>query len=46
MRGTKPSWMAWRVSEKAPEITAWEAITVARVDSATIGNSAHDGASR
>lgn len=38
--------MAWRVREKAPEITAWEAITVARVDSATIGSSAQPGASR
>jgi hypothetical protein len=31
MRGTKPSCMAWRVTEKAPEITACEAITVASV---------------
>ena len=34
MRGTKPSCIAWRVTEKAPEMTAWDAMTVARVASA------------
>ena len=36
-RGLNPSCMAWRVREKAPEITAWEAITVARVARSTKG---------
>ena len=30
-RGLWPNWMAWPMSEKAPEIIAWEAITVATV---------------
>jgi hypothetical protein len=36
-RGLKPSWMACCVREKAPEISAWDAITVAMVESATMG---------
>ena len=43
MRGTKPSWIAWRVTVKAPEITACEAITVEAVASAIIGYSAQSG---
>jgi hypothetical protein len=39
----KPSWIAWRVIEYVPEITACDAITVAAVASATIGNSAQSG---
>ena len=31
MRGSRPSWIACRVSEKAPVITAWLAMTVATV---------------
>jgi len=31
------------VREKAPLITAWEAIIVASVDSKTVGIIAHDG---
>jgi hypothetical protein len=46
MRGEKPSWIACWVIEKAPEITACEAITVAAVASTTIGYSSHSGASR
>ena len=38
MRGTKPSCMAWRVTEKAPEMTACEAMTVASVARITIGD--------
>jgi hypothetical protein len=30
-RGHKPSWIAWRVTEKAPEMTAWLAMIVATV---------------
>jgi hypothetical protein len=30
-RGRKPSWIAWWVTEKAPEITAWLAMIVAAV---------------
>jgi hypothetical protein len=37
MRGQYPNCMAWLVSEKAPEITACEAITVATVASKTSG---------
>ncbi len=44
--GRKPSCTAWRVTEKAPEITAWEAMTVADVASTTIGTSAHSGTRR
>ena len=46
MRGSRPSWIAWRASEKAPVITAWLATTVAIVDRSTSGSSAQDGASR
>ena len=42
-RGSSPSWMACRVKEKAPVITAWLAITVATVASSTIGISAQLG---
>ena len=45
-RGRKPSWTAWRVTEKAPEITACEAITVATVASSTIGTRPQCGISR
>ena len=38
-----PSWMACRVKEKAPVITAWLAMTVATVASTTIGISAQLG---
>ena len=38
--------MACAVSEKAPEITACEAITVAIAASTTIGTTAHDGKRR
>ena len=41
MRGSRPSWIAWRVSEKAPVITAWQAMTVAIVARITSGSSAH-----
>jgi hypothetical protein len=34
------------VTENAPEITAWEAITVATVASRTIGSRAHEGINR
>lgn len=37
-RGTKPSCIACRVTENAPEITACDAITVAAVDSTTSGS--------
>ena len=33
----KPSWMAWCVIEKAPEITAWLAMKVAKVARMTSG---------
>ena len=46
MRGMKPSCMAWREIEKAPEITACEAITVATVASPTSGIRAQSGADR
>ena len=42
-RGSSPSWIAWRVSEKAPVITAWLAIMVAAVARTTIGTRAHAG---
>ena len=45
-RGRKPSWTAWRVTEKAPEMTACEAITVAIVASTTIGIRLQSGNSR
>jgi hypothetical protein len=31
MRGSRPSWTACCVTEKAPVMTAWLAMTVARV---------------
>ena len=43
MRGRKPSWIAWRVTVNAPEITACEAITVARVARPIIGYKAQSG---
>ncbi len=45
-RGQYPIWIAARVSENVPEMTACDAITVAQVASTTRGMSAHDGASR
>ena len=45
-RGRNPSCTAWRVTENAPEITAWEAMIVATVASATIGMRAQWGKSR
>jgi hypothetical protein len=45
-RGRKPSWIACWVTEKAPEITACDAITVASVASTTIGKAAQLGARR
>ena len=38
--------MHWRVTEKAPEISAWLAMTVASVARMTMGNCAQEGASR
>ena len=46
MRGNSPIWMACRATEKAPEITACEAITVAMVASRIIGSWPHSGTSR
>ncbi|CFN73824.1 Uncharacterised protein [Bordetella pertussis] len=46
MRGQKPSCTACRVTEKAPEITAWDATTVATVASPTSAASPHSGAIR
>ncbi len=37
MRGSCPSWTAWRVIENTPEITAWLAMIVASVARITIG---------
>ena len=37
-RGMKPSWIACWVTEKAPEITAWLAMTVAIVARMTSGS--------
>src|SRR4051812_49917710 len=45
-RGRKPSRTAWRVTENAPEMTAWEAITVATVARNTIGSRAQWGSSK
>jgi hypothetical protein len=42
-RGRSPSWMACRVKEKAPVITAWLAMTVATVASTTMGIRAQPG---
>ena len=46
MRGNRPSWIACWVREKAPEITAWLAITVAAVARSTSGSWNQSGASR
>ena len=46
MRGSRPSWIACWVSEKAPVITAWDAMMVAAVASTTMGISAHSGIMR
>ncbi len=46
MRGMYPSWIACSVIEKAPEITACEAMMVAIVDRPISGSSAQPGASR
>ncbi|MNL40978.1 hypothetical protein D3C87_1633630 [compost metagenome] len=46
MRGQKPSWTAWRVTEYAPEITACDATMVAMVASATKGTRPQSGAIR
>ena len=35
--GKYPNWAAWRVSEKAAEMSAWEAMTVAMVARTTRG---------
>ena len=43
MRGSRPNWTAWRVSENAPVITAWLAMTWRRSPGLTIGISAHSG---
>ena len=45
-RGLKPSCMDCMARENDPEITAWDAITVAAVASTTRGISAHPGAMR
>ena len=45
-RGRRPSWIAWRVSENAPVITAWLAMIVAAVASSTNGMMPHSGTSR
>ena len=45
-RGRKPRPTAWRVTEKAPEITACEAMTVANVARTTIGIRLQSGNSR
>jgi hypothetical protein len=37
------SWIAWRVTEKTPEITAWLAMTVEAVARNTMGNCPHAG---
>lgn len=41
-----PSLDAWEDIEKAPEMTAWEAMTVAMVATTTSGTVAQLGASR
>ena len=43
-RGQKPSWMAWRVSENTPEISACEAMIAARVAMTSIGMSSQPSA--
>ena len=42
-RGRYPCWMAWRVREKAPLMTAWDAMMVARVVRITVGIMAQEG---
>jgi len=44
MRGQSPIWIACRVSEKTPEISACEAMMVASAASTTMGMSAQPGA--
>ena len=44
-RGQYPSCTACRVSENAPEISAWDATTAAAVAMPTIGYSAQPGTS-
>ena len=44
MRGSRPICTDWRATEKAPEMTACEAMTVASVARMTIGTSAQSGA--
>ena len=46
MRGRYPSWMAWRVTENAPEMTACDAITVATVAITTMASRRRSGTSR
>ena len=46
MRGSQPSWIAWRVIEKAPVMIDWLAMTVATVASTIIGVSSGAGQSR
>ena len=45
-RGSRPSWIAWLTSEKAPVMTAWLAMTVAAVESRISGSRPQPGASR
>ena len=45
-RGSQPSWIAWRVIEKAPVMIDWLAITVATVASAMSGVSSGVGQRR
>ena len=45
IRGQKPNCTACRASENAPEITACEAMMVARVARPTLGNRNHPGES-
>ena len=44
--GKRPIRIAWRATEKAPEITAWEAITAAAVASTTMGSRISSGTRR
>ena len=44
-RGIQPSWIAWRVIEKAPVMIAWLAMIVAAVASSTRGTSINRGQS-
>jgi len=44
IRGQSPTCIACRVSEKTPETSAWEAMTVASAANATSGISAQCGA--